>query len=105
MVNELVLYIAPPFPKLMFSLKVDEVMSAIPLLSIIELVLMTLPVNSLESMDSFPSFKTIALLRVLSENSLFIMFRVPVLYMIASVSKSLNMQSLNVKVPLFSNDA
>ena len=89
----------------MFSVKLDEVMSAIPLLNITELVLMILLANTVESTDNFPSFKTIALLIVLSENSLFNMFNIPALYMIASVSKSVNIQFLNVKLPLFSNAA
>ena len=89
----------------MFSVKLEEVMSAIPLLYITELALMILLANTVESTDNPPSFKTIALLIVLSENSLFNMFNIPVLYIIASVSKSVNIQFLNIKLPLFSNAA
>ena len=89
----------------MFSVKLDDITSAFPLLYITELALMILPVNTVESTDNSPSFKTIALLIELSENSLPIMFKKPALYMIASVSKSVNIQFLNVKLPLFSNAA
>ena len=89
----------------MFSVKLEEVMSAIPLLNITELALMILLANTVESTNNSPSFKTIALLTELSENSLFNMFNKPVLYIIASVSKSVNIQFLNIKLPLFSNAA
>ena len=89
----------------MFSVKLVEITSAFPLLNITELALMIFPANTVESTDNSPSFKTIALLITLSENSQPDMFKKPALYMIASVSKSVNIQFLNVKVPLFSNDA
>ena len=99
MVNEFLLYIAPPFPLLTFSVKLEATISAFPLLYTTEFVFMTLLENSAPSMNKFPSFKTIALLMELSENTPPVIFKEPELYMIDSVSKAVNVQFLSVKLP------
>ena len=99
MVNEFLLYIAPPFPLLMFSVKLEATISAFPLLYTTEFVFMTLLENSAPSMNNSPSFKTIALLMELSENTPSVIFKEPELYMIVSVSKPVKEQFLSVKLP------
>ena len=99
MVNDSLLYIAPPFPLLMFSVKLEETISASPLLYTTEFAVTTLYENSAPLMNNFPLFKTIALLMELSENTPSVIFNDPELYMIVSVSKLLNVQFLSVKLP------
>ena len=100
--NELVLYITPPFPLLLLAVKLEETISATPLLYTAELLLTILFENSTVSMYKFLSFQTRALLTELSENVVFNMFNEPVLCIISPVSKLSNEQFLIIKLPLFS---
>ena len=98
-INEAELYIAPPFPPLELSVKLDEIISAVPLLYTAEFLLMTLLENSTLLITKSFSFQTRALSTKLSENVLFNIFIKPELYMISLVSKPSNVQLLIIKVP------
>ena len=80
-------------------MKLEETISATPLLYTAEFILTILYENSTVSTNKFASFKTIALLTELSENVLFNIFNKPELYIMAPVSKLSNVQFLIIKVP------